>query len=117
MGTGRSVEANHQSLNEGQNLSLRELCQGRENRGSAPIGEVSDSVRGPTRVRYPSRVNGKGYVWRLKAWQDTKWTVELKRTPKEEQKQTFRGSWEGGQDRVTGPTREVCGDRIGPDRV
>ena len=47
----------NQSLEESQILSFRGLCEGRENRGSAPIGEESDSVRGMTRVQYSSRVN------------------------------------------------------------
>ena len=62
MGTERSVEVN-QSLKEGQTPSLRELCEGRENRGSATIGEAPDNVRGLTRVQYPSRRNAKGYGW------------------------------------------------------
>ena len=50
-----------QSLKEGQNTSPRGMCEGRENRGSVPIWEAPDSVRGLTRVQYPSSVNGKGY--------------------------------------------------------
>ena len=65
MGTGRSVEPN-QTLKEGENLSLRGLCEGRKNREAVPSGEAHHSVKGLTRVQYPSRVNGKGYGWRLK---------------------------------------------------
>ena len=43
----RSVEPN-QSLKDRQTPSLRVLCEGRNNRGSVPIGEASDSVRGLT---------------------------------------------------------------------
>ena len=56
---------------EGQNQSLRGLCEGRENRGLAPVGEAPDSVRGLTRVQYSSRVDGKEYGRCLKggdAW-------------------------------------------------
>ena len=60
MGTVRSVEVK-QSPKEGQNPSLRGLCEGRENRGSATIGEAPESVRGLTRVQYPPRVNERGY--------------------------------------------------------
>jgi len=95
MGTGRSVEVK-QSLREGQKPSLRRLCEGRENRGSATTGEAPVSVRGLTRVQYPSRVNGKGYGRWLKAWTGMWRTVDVKRTLEEEQNQTFRGSWEGG---------------------
>ena len=60
MGMGRSVGPN-QSLKEGQNPSVRGLCEGRENRrGLVPIGEAPDSVRDLTRVQHPSIVNGKG---------------------------------------------------------
>ena len=51
MGMGRSVEVN-QSLKEGQNPSLRGLCGGRENRGSAPHREAYGSVTGLTRVHF-----------------------------------------------------------------
>ena len=47
-----------------------------------PIGEAPDSVRGLTRVQYPSRVNGKGYGGWLKAWMGMGWIVKAKRTPK-----------------------------------
>ena len=72
MGTGRSVEVK-QSLKEGQNPSLRGLCERRENRGfatirenrgSTPIGEAPDSVIGLTRVHYPSTVIEKR-MWRV----------------------------------------------------
>ena len=46
---------------EEQNASVRGLCEGRENRGSAPIGEAPGSVRGLTRVQYPSRMNRNWY--------------------------------------------------------
>ena len=59
MGMGRSVGPN-QSLKEGQNPSVRGLCEGRENRGLVPIGEAPDSVRDLTRVQHPSMVNRKG---------------------------------------------------------
>ena len=63
---------------EEQNPSLRAgLCEGRENRGSAPIGEAPDSVKGLTGVKHPSRLNGNGYRWWLKAWASTKRRVEL----------------------------------------
>ena len=64
MSTGRSVEVK-QSLQEGQNLTLGGLSEGKENRGSVTTGEALDSVRGLTRVQYPSRANRKGYdrVW------------------------------------------------------
>ena len=52
---------------EGQNPAARELFEGRENRGLASIEEAPGSVRGLTRVHYPSRVNGKGYGGWLKA--------------------------------------------------
>ena len=52
MGTARSVEVK-QSLHEGQNPSLRGLCEGRENRGSTTTGEAPGSLRGLTRVQYP----------------------------------------------------------------
>ena len=35
--------------------------EGRENTVPMPIGEAPDSMRGLTRVQYPSRVNEKGY--------------------------------------------------------
>ena len=38
-------------------ISERNMCEGRGNRGSAPIGGAPDSVRGLTRAQYPSRVN------------------------------------------------------------
>ena len=60
-----------------QNPSLRGLCEGRENRGSAHIGEAPDSVRGLTRVQFPSRVNGEGYGWWLKVWTGTGRIVEM----------------------------------------
>ena len=59
MGMGRSVGPN-QSLKEGQNPSVRGLCEGRENRGLVPIGEAPGSVRDLTRVQHPSIVNRKG---------------------------------------------------------
>ena len=63
IGTRRSTEVK-ESLKEGQNPSLtRVLYERRGNRGSVTIGEAPDSVRGVTRVQYPSRVNGKGYGW------------------------------------------------------
>ena len=71
----------NQSLKEGQNLSLRGLCEERENRGLASIGEAPDSVRGLTRLKYPSNINGKGYRGWLKTWAGTKRTVEVKWTP------------------------------------
>ena len=47
------------SLKEGQNPSLRGLSgEGRKSRGSVPVGEAPDIVRGLTRVQCPSRVNG-----------------------------------------------------------
>ena len=66
MGTGSTVEVT-QSLKEWQNLSLTGQCEGRENRGSAPIGEAPDSMKHLTRVQYPSRMNETGYGWWLKA--------------------------------------------------
>ena len=60
MSTARSVEVN-QSFTKGQHPSLRGLCEGMENRGSAPVGEAPDSVRDLTRVRYTSRMNEKVY--------------------------------------------------------
>ena len=84
MGTGRSVEPVW-SLKEGQNQTLRDGCEGRENRGSAIIGEAPDSVRGLTRLQYPSRVNENGYRGWLKTWTGTgRRTVALKQTPKVE---------------------------------
>ena len=74
------------SLREGQNPSLRGLCEGRENRGSVTIGEAPDSVRDLTRVQYPVSVNGKGYEGWPKTWPGTKRTVEVKQTLKEAQK-------------------------------
>ena len=47
MGMVRPVEPN-QSLKEGQNPSLRGLCERRNNRGSVPIGEAPDIMRGLT---------------------------------------------------------------------
>ena len=46
-----------------------------------PIGDVPDSVRGLTRVQYPSRVSVKGYGGWWKACPGTKRTVEVKQTP------------------------------------
>ena len=66
MGARRSVELN-QSLEEGQKPSFTGLCERRGSRGSAPIREAPDSVRGPIRVQYPSRVNGNRYGEWLKA--------------------------------------------------
>ena len=51
MGTGRLVELK-QFLEEGQNSTLRGVCEGRENRVSTSIGEAPDSVRGLTKVHY-----------------------------------------------------------------
>ena len=86
MGMDRSVEV-IQSLKEGQHWhwSLRGLCEGRENRGSAPVGEAPDSVRDLTRVQYPSRVNEKGYGGWLGAWASRGLILEVKWTPGEEQ--------------------------------
>ena len=81
MGQGTSVDPN-QSLKEGQNQSLRGLCEGRENRGAAPIREAPDSVRDLTRVQYPSRVSTKGYQGWLKAWAGRRLIVEVKPIPK-----------------------------------
>ena len=53
MGTRRSVQVK-QSLKEGETLSLRGLCEGRENRGSETIEEAPESVRGLTGVQNPS---------------------------------------------------------------
>ena len=47
----------NQSHKEGQNLSLRELSEGRESRESVLIGKTPGSVRGLTKVQYPLRVN------------------------------------------------------------
>ena len=63
MGRGRSVDVK-QSFKEGQTLSLRGLCEGRENRGSVPIGEASDSARGRTMVQDPSKNEWKR-IWRV----------------------------------------------------
>ena len=58
----------NQSLKEGQNPSLRGLCEERENSGLATIGEaLGNLVRGLIRIQYPSRVNGNGYGRCLKA--------------------------------------------------
>ena len=43
IGTVRSVEMK-QSLKEGQHLTLRRVCEGRENRVLVPIGEAPYSV-------------------------------------------------------------------------
>ena len=57
-----------QSLKEGRNLTLKEVCEGRENRVLAPIlGEEPVSTRGPTRVQYPSRVDENGFGGWLEA--------------------------------------------------
>ena len=58
------------------------MYDGRENRGSDPVGEGPDSVRGLTRVQYPLRMKGEGYAWWLKASAGTNWTVEVKQYPK-----------------------------------
>ena len=79
MGTGRPLKMK-QTLKEGQNPSLRVMCEVRENRGLVTIGEASDTVRGMNRFQYPSRVNEKGFVWWLKAWvgTSTRKIVEVK---------------------------------------
>ena len=61
-GTGRLVEV-EQSLKEGQHPTLTGWGKGkgRENRESVTIGEEADSMRGLTRVQYPSRLTRKGY--------------------------------------------------------
>ena len=56
MGARRSVELK-QSLKGVQNQTLKGVCEGREIRGLATIGEAPDSVRGPTMSQYPSRAN------------------------------------------------------------
>ena len=70
------------------------MGEGKENKESATIGEAPESVRGLTRVQYPSRVNGKGYFGWLKAWAGMEWILEVKQTPEKEQIQTLRGSWD-----------------------
>ena len=72
--TGISVEVNL-SLKEGQSCTLRGVCKGRENRGLATVGETPDSVRGLTRVQYPTRVIGKQYGGGLRACTGTGRTV------------------------------------------
>ena len=44
-----------------QHPSLGRVCEAIVNRGTATIGEAPESVRGLTRVQYPSRVNERGY--------------------------------------------------------
>ena len=84
MGTGRSVEVN-QSRREGE-IRLSEGCVREGKRESVTTEGAPDSVRGLTRIQYPSRVNGKGCKWWLKVWAGTKSTVETKHIPKQEQK-------------------------------
>ena len=60
LGTGRSVEVK-QSLKGRQHPSLGRVCEAIVNRGMATIGEAPESVRGLTRVQYPSRVDERGY--------------------------------------------------------
>ena len=87
-----------QSLKEGQNPTLRGLCEGRENRGSGPIGEASDSVRGLTRDQYPSRVNGTQYEGWLKAWSGTGWIVVANKSQK---RSKHRPTWGLGTEAQT----------------
>ena len=81
----KSVEVKW-SLKVWQNPSFRGLCNGRDIRESETSGKIPDSVRGLTRAQYPSRVNGKGYEGRLKAWASAKRIVEVKQTLKGKQK-------------------------------
>ena len=118
MGTRRSVQLK-QSLQEGRNPSLRGLCEGRENRGSATIGEAPESVRGLTMVQYSSRVNGKGYGKWLKAWTGRRRTLDVKLTLKEKQNQTFRGvSVLAMQPRQSAEARrDVWDSERGPNKI
>ena len=75
-----------QSLNEGQNPTLRGVCEGRENRVSVTLGEAPGSVRGLTRVQYPSSVTKQVCGGWLEALTGTGKTVEVKQTLQEEQK-------------------------------
>ena len=68
---------------EGRNPSpLRWLCEGRNNTGLTHTWEAPNSVRDLSINQYPPRVDGKYYGGWLKAWTDTKKTVEVEMNPK-----------------------------------
>ena len=64
--TARSVRVKW-SVKGGAKWAFRGVCEGVKNRGLVPLGEAPDSMRGLTRVQYPSRVNRTGYGRWLKA--------------------------------------------------
>ena len=54
-------------------------------------GEVYDCERGPNRVQYALKENGKGYRGCLKARTDAGRSVEMKQSLNEGQKPSLRG--------------------------